>query len=587
MKLKIALTSLLSVLFISCEHDHDENTQVDSIPIVFSASIQPEPNARVTVNNGWVDMYDNRIGVSIDGETRVYEVSEIGELTSDNPFYWNGRESVYAEAWFPYNDGVKTETLWVYADQRIAENYEKSDYLEVLDTKVTPRRNKLVFKHRTSKVTCSYSAGGDEQANARFVLHGLQGVNEGNSVMMNAKHRAIIVPQTIPVGADFIELILDEKDHYFYTMEEELSVEGGFSYHTDITLDEETGELDVVFSKPSSWEAEIEIPEGESPESGTEGGNGGSWNGEGENSDGSSSESGTEGSNGGSWNGEGENSNGSSSESGTEGSNGGSWNGEGENSDGSSPESGTDSGTGGGWDSEEENSDGSSSESGINNGNSGWEGSEGETSNGDSPESGANGNGSWTEESENSTGNSSETNSNGNGSWDGENESSMGSSPESGANGNGSWIEDSENSTGNSTETNNSGNGSWDGENESSVGSSPESGANGNGSWIEDSEISTGNSTESNNSGNGSWDGEKESSVGSSPESGANGNGTWTEEKETATNNNSESNASGNGKWTQEGETESVTGILGSIGKQSDTTLKKDVLITKKIRIIK
>ena len=539
MKLKIALTSLLSVLLISCEQDHDENTQVDSIPIVFSASIQPEPNARVTVNNGWVDMYDNRIGVSIDGETRVYEVSEIGELTSDNPFYWNGRESVYAEAWFPYNDGVKTETLWVYADQRIAENYEKSDYLEVLDTKVTPRRNKLVFKHRTSKVTCSYSAGGVEQANARFVLHGLQGVNEGNSVMMNAKHRAIIVPQTIPVGADFIELILDEKDHYFYTMEEELSVEGGFSYHTDITLDEETGELDVVFSKPSSWEAEIEIPEGESPESGTEGGNGGSWNGEGENSAGSSSESGIEGGNGGFWNGEGE------------------------------------------------NSDGSSAESGINNGNSGWEGSEGETSNGDSPESGTNGNGSWTEESENSTGNSSETNSNGNGSWDGENESSMGSSPESGANGNGSWIEDSENSTGNSTETNNSGNGSWDGENESSMGSSPESGANGNGSWIEDSEISTGNSTESNNSGNGSWDGENESSVGSSPESGANGNGTWTEEKETATNNNSESNTNGSGKWTQEGETESVTGILGSIGKQSGTTLKKDVLITKKIRIIK
>lgn len=358
MKIKFLLTMAIPLLLAACSKDDNGGGGEQEIrtPVTFIANIQPEAKSRVTVNNGWVGLYDSRIAIMIGGVTKEYTVSEIGEVTSDDPFYWDGQESITVEAWYPYSEGVKPETLVVYADQSIQENYEKSDYLEVLNGGITPKRSTITFTHRTTKLTCNLSSTQGDVQNARVIFHGLEGVNEGNSIKATKKHRALIVPQTIPVGTDFIEVLFEDGGRYVYTLKEELDLKKGFQQPADVSITESG--IDVVFAQVISWVVDEETPDGKSPGANPGNGSDGWNNGGSESADGKSPTTDPNEENSG-WTGDSEDTNGNSSEANPNNGSNSNWTGSGEDAHGSSPNTNPDH-ENGGWNSSKENVNGTS-----------------------------------------------------------------------------------------------------------------------------------------------------------------------------------------------------------------------------------
>lgn len=345
MKIKFLLTMAITSLLVACSKDDEGGDEKTPTPITFTANIQSETTSRVTVNNNWGKLSDSRIAIMIEGVTKEYTVNENGEITSDDPFYWDGQKDITVESWYPYCEGVKPETLVVYADQSIRENYEKSDYLEVVKGGVTLKKNVLTFTHRTTKMACNLSTDLGDPTKARVTIHGLANVNEGSSVIMNSNHHALIVPQIIPIGTEFVEVQFEDGSRHVFTLEEELDLKKGFQKNADITITPDG--IEVVFSEISSWIADSETPEGQSPGA-NPGNSSDGWNNNNndENASGNSPETNPN-----------ENTNG--------------WTGDSENSDGSTYEVDPNNGNGS-WTGDTENTNGSTTEVHPGNGNAGW-----------------------------------------------------------------------------------------------------------------------------------------------------------------------------------------------------------------------
>lgn len=293
-----------ALLLGACNNDEETDGGINSQnPVTFTATIQPEVETRITVNNGWTRLADSKMAISIDGTVKEYVVSELGEVTSSNPFYWEEKESMVVDAWYPYNNGVIPETIIVSADQSVAANYEKSDYLEVVGATVTAKKPTLSFIHRTAKVLCMLTSSLDDTKDARLILHNLSGVDEGTSVITTNKYRALVVPQTIPAGTEFVEVQSGLTGRHIYTLKEDLELKKGYVYRTDITIS--ASGIDVIFTESSKWVADVETPDAQSPEANPGTGDN-NWNGNYETSDGSSPGANPDNGNSG-WNGDNEN----------------------------------------------------------------------------------------------------------------------------------------------------------------------------------------------------------------------------------------------------------------------------------------
>ncbi len=278
MKSRILLMMAIPLLLVACSKDDngdDGREETANEPVAFVASIQAETETRVTVNNGWANLSDSRVAIVVDGTMKEYTVNELGEVTSDNPFYWGEQESIVVDAWYPFNNGVKPEIITVCADQSIRENYEKSDYLEVLRTTVSPRKNELTFTHRTTKVVCSLDFELDEAKGVKVVFKNLAGVDEGTNVTPTDKFRALLVPQTIPAGTEFLEITASITGKHIYTLEKDLVLKKGCLQQIYLTITPQG--VTALFPAPGAWVADSEELEGQSPDA-KPGGNG-SWNG--------------------------------------------------------------------------------------------------------------------------------------------------------------------------------------------------------------------------------------------------------------------------------------------------------------------
>lgn len=344
MKIKFLLTMAIPLLLVACDKDGEgggDSGGNASAPVTFTASIQPEAKTRVTVNNGWTGLADSKMAVSIDGTVKEYTVNEIGEVTSSEPFYWEDKETMTVDAWYPYNNGVKPETITVSADQSVAANYEKSDYLEAVGATVTPKKATLTFTHRTAKIVCTVTSTLGDAGDARIILHGLAGVDEGSSVIATDKCRALVVPQTLSSGTEFIEIQSDVVGKYMYALKEDLELKKACLYYVDVSIT--ANGIDAVFTESSRWVADAETPDAQSPEANPGNGDNG-WSGDSESSGGNSPEANPGNGNNG-WSGDSESSGGNSLEANPDNGNG-SWNGSGENANGGSPEANPGNGNG-------------------------------------------------------------------------------------------------------------------------------------------------------------------------------------------------------------------------------------------------
>lgn len=256
----LCLVCLLT-LFACKKNEIIETDIVEEVETVlsFTASIkaQEEVDSRLTTNNSWVGISDNSIGVKIGDVVKKYSVSEVGNMTSETPFYWNefSSSTVMVNAWYPYNDGVKPEVV-VSADQSVIENFHNSDFLEC-EMEVSQENTALVFTHAGAKIICNVKLDSDVDASlngSKVLLYNIAGVDEGTTIVTSASHEALVAPQVIPAGTVFVGVELN--DGRYAEIKEgallsDLVIEKGYCYKLDITVNPTT--VDIVSQGPVSW----------------------------------------------------------------------------------------------------------------------------------------------------------------------------------------------------------------------------------------------------------------------------------------------------------------------------------------------
>lgn len=141
MKKRNLFFSLIVLGLVSC------NDNIESISIgndmLFSAKVD-HYSSRVT-NNQWDG--DELIGVSLGGDAsyRTYNVTATGEMSSDNPYIWEGT-AVDVKAWTPL-----TEQPIDLKDQSTEEKFYNCDLL-ACQTRAESANVQLAFNHQMTRM---------------------------------------------------------------------------------------------------------------------------------------------------------------------------------------------------------------------------------------------------------------------------------------------------------------------------------------------------------------------------------------------------------------------------------------------------
>lgn len=234
----------------------DETPQETSISFTADIPAFVKGESRATVDNNWSELPDPTVAVEIDGVVKAYAVDVNGRLTSEDPFLWGDKEEVTVNAWYPYTEEGKTpdENLTVMADQSKLENYVGSDWLEAVSATVTPAYSVLSFSHRVARLSCSLTVedGTAEGAVVRFL--NLKQVKEGTSVTATSDWKALMAPQTIPAGQDFVEVTVPSYGNLSFVsgLDKELVIEKGKVYYLSINVSQE-GAVTVEISSSAAW----------------------------------------------------------------------------------------------------------------------------------------------------------------------------------------------------------------------------------------------------------------------------------------------------------------------------------------------
>lgn len=277
MKLRNLFLAALPLLAAACSDDDSEGGAGNRTPMSFAASIQAV--SRLTVNDSWAGHAGSQVGVQIGDEVKAYIVGEDGSLTSSDPFYWEDfTGTITASAWYPYTEGGKPAVV-VSADQSVPANYLASDLLEAADTEVAVDNAALTFTHRTAKVECRFKLKDGEEGTlngATVVLLNLTGVDNGTSVTTSGDFHALVAPQTIPAGTDFVEVRMENGGSHVGALDEDLNLAAG--YLIPIELEIAPDKMTVTVDDPQAWDESGSSGEvdSESPNV-VPGGDGGQW----------------------------------------------------------------------------------------------------------------------------------------------------------------------------------------------------------------------------------------------------------------------------------------------------------------------
>ena len=264
-------TFLIAALYLLAACAKDEgadgpnqpgNETGDEIPqetsISFTADIPAfvKGESRTTVDNNWSELLNPAVAVEIDGVVKAYTVDVKGSLTSEDPFLWGDKKEVTVNAWYPYAQGSKIsdEALTVMADQSKLENFVGSDQLEVVSATVTPSYSVLSFSHRVAKLVCSLTVENGTAEGAVVRLLNLKQVQEGTSVTATSDWKALMVPQTIPAGQDFVEVTVPSLGNLSFVSAPvtDFVFERGKVYYLNINVSKE-GTTTVEISSSVAW----------------------------------------------------------------------------------------------------------------------------------------------------------------------------------------------------------------------------------------------------------------------------------------------------------------------------------------------
>lgn len=398
----MAIAGVLS----SCKKDEGTSGGTDN-PISLTAIIQ-DYQSRSVAYNTWTGMYDRNIAVRIGDEVKEYQVDKDGKITSENPFFWDGRSSVKVDVWYPYNEGAYSDEVLVFSDQSITDNFLASDQVSVLGSEISEQNNTVTVTHRVAKVVCSVTNIENIPFGAKMAIKGVGGLYDGgDEVTMTANYIALLPPQTIPAGTASLKVIMEDLSTWSSAnISDEIVLEAGMTTYLNIEVSENT--VNVTVGGSGSWNGEDGGNVGGNTDTVNPGTGSGSW----DDSEGGNLEGGTDGVNpgsgNGSWNGEeGGNIDGNTDEV-SPGDGNGSWNnGDGEDVSGDTPSVNPGDGNGS-WDNGNGGDvPGETPTVNPDDGNGSWDNGDGENVPGQTPTvnpDDGNESGSWTNSSEDVTG---------------------------------------------------------------------------------------------------------------------------------------------------------------------------------------
>ena len=279
MRRKTFLISLaVSFMFIACSEENvstpggsgDATTpgeEVTDSAVVLKANINglKYSNTRATSGGNWENLEDTLVAIKIGDEVKNYGVDEEGLLTCNEPFYWGDNDKLTIEGWYPYNDGEKPAKVSVKSDQSVEENFQASDFLEALPAEIEKVYPRISFTHRVSKVIFSISVENGTSQGAELKIMNLVGVENGNEVTPNDENTALIAPQTIQEGTEFLNINLLSGVSAVYEADKEFIFEQGYIYFVDVKISE-VGGVTAEIADTVPWTGEdIDLP-GESSE---------------------------------------------------------------------------------------------------------------------------------------------------------------------------------------------------------------------------------------------------------------------------------------------------------------------------------
>jgi uncharacterized protein (TIGR02145 family) len=198
--------------------------------------------------------------------------------TAGSEIYWNdSKTKVDIYSYYPYNSSVGSTTAYpfsVNADQSIASNYYKSDFLWAKASSITAQTDpvNIYFGHRMSKIVITTMAGAGysvSEFNAATKSVQILGtklsskinLSNGNisvdnntvngtiSPMANGSvFTAILIPQTIPESTVFFKITVNDVDYYY---SKGFTFESNKQYNFSVSVNKNS--LSVVTNGISNW----------------------------------------------------------------------------------------------------------------------------------------------------------------------------------------------------------------------------------------------------------------------------------------------------------------------------------------------
>lgn len=215
----------------------------------------------------WNQLDDRRLAVEIDGVVKQYQITPPSTVSSEDPFQWEGRDTLVVQAWYPYSARMLRRPI-VKPNQNVETDYRASNLLGTGIVKVAPDNTTITLLRRTAQVQCELVRGTTCPAEcdleaATVTLLGLSDVEVGTSVTANADRCAYIAPQEIEVGSPFVRLSWENGgETYTYVVPKDESVIAGVPYKVTITVEAGGGSIDITPLSVNDWNTTDEILSG-------------------------------------------------------------------------------------------------------------------------------------------------------------------------------------------------------------------------------------------------------------------------------------------------------------------------------------
>ena len=217
--------------------------------MAFTATVlSPDADTQATVERDWEGV--TTVAVQIGSEVKAYRVTPSADrltatLSSDDPYYWVGGNSVTVSAWCPYTEGnTSMPAVVVQADQS-GDGYAQSDHIGVVEEAEkllhynggTPT---LAFTHRTARISLTLSGSTSDVSSVRLTNLSTADGNPGEIIAHDAGSgticEALVVPQSVAQGTAFVSISTAGGKTYVYRMQRDAKWDAGSEYAYNITI---------------------------------------------------------------------------------------------------------------------------------------------------------------------------------------------------------------------------------------------------------------------------------------------------------------------------------------------------------------